>query len=119
MKTATKKTDEEIFLAWCKERGLKIAKAPREDRMFTNGGRPATDQGPRRFVGNHYNLDPDGIAVISCGGVEFKLNPDTRGEWRIDVYFTEHGDWSGGCNWIWNRGLPWQSDSRFRRKRSG
>ncbi len=54
-----------------------------------------------------YNLNAHNDAVIVVQGVTLKLNPLQDGQ-SINVYFDKDGRWTGGTNYIWNTGLPWE-----------
>lgn len=85
-------TDEEIFLAWCKEHNIKFRKTVS----------PATDEHEKRVT---YNINPDHKATIHVQGQVLKMNRQQECD-AITIYF--YGDhWSGGTNTIWNTNLPW------------
>lgn len=80
-------TQEEIFLAWCKERKIKWVRTGRK--------------------GHTYELNSKHDAVLIIQGVTFQLNKVQNSD-SITVYFDENGRWYGGTNLIWNTGLPWE-----------
>lgn len=80
-------TQEEIFLAWCKEKGMKFKKT----------GKPY----------HHYELNFAHEATLVVQGVSFNLNKMQSSD-SVCVYFDENGKWYGGTNMIWNTGLPWE-----------
>jgi hypothetical protein len=82
-------TQEEIFLAWCKERKLKFKKTVGPSKNRT------------------YELNHKHDMVLVVQGVTFKLNPIQESD-SLNVYFDKDGKWYGGTNMIWNTGLPWE-----------
>lgn len=84
-----KKTQEQIFLSWCEEKGMKLKKT--------------------KVPGSHthYELNAAHDAILIVQGVSFKLNKLQDCD-SIKVYFDQDGKWYGGTNLLWNRGLPWE-----------
>jgi len=85
-------TQQDKFLAWCKENNIKFAMRPSGDGVC-------------------YNINPDREATIVVQGVALKMNPMQECN-SIDIYFRDGGRWAGGTNTIWNTDLPWYGDSK-------
>lgn len=86
---AKDKTDEEVFLAWCKKNKVRPVLMPRSKVIYT--------------------LPQKTIKIEFFG---LKIKPP-----EITVYFDEEGNWIGGTNWLWDARLPWIKNSHKRTQR--
>lgn len=83
------KTQEQKFLDWCKEYGMKFKKIS------------------TKKAGYIYELNPKHDAYLVVQGVKINLNKVQDSD-SISVFFDATGHYCGGTNIIWNTGLPWQ-----------
>lgn len=82
--SAATKTDLEVFLAYCKKRGVEVHKKKDSDVIYV--------------------LPPSVVSITFFG---MKIAPP-----EITVYFHEDGRWIGGTNWLWDGRLPWVAQKR-------
>jgi hypothetical protein len=91
------RTDEQIFLDWCKENKI----------LWKNAVSYSWHKELRKTMPHWYELNSDRTAVLIVQGHTFKLN-ESQNDASIVVHFSDEGKWEGGTNLIWNQGLPWE-----------
>lgn len=86
-------TDEDVFLDWCRTRGVE----------------PKLKSHSKEHDSKIYIITP--LVEVKLAGRTVKLSDDCT------VYF-HGGEWGGGTNWLWANWLPWiqRKQRRFHRR---